>query len=855
MIQVTKIEQFHLFSSFQLNSDVQKRPIHFVIDSICHDNLSALLNDPSVNVDAEHNSLTPINILVELISESNFDTVFSCIKLLVKHCANVNIPDQNGLTPIIKILDCDELNTVNKQVIVKYFLENAIIDIDSDESVETRNKLTKLLPDLILPPVQNGNHHNWTFDRLMTSLKAEDETKFLKDINFITVKNPKQLEELITDNGDTLLLYAAKMDLSVAVEKILRLGVNINATFKTASAETYGIAAEIYAVDYACICGHYRVLEVLLRSSRLKCKKGLVSNFVKYNNDQVENKCGKRKYENCFRFLVTHPNIDINGEDQEGLTALHYAIKYNNSTIIQLLLYNGAYIGIKNSWGCSIFNMNSQVLEEHFDRCITATYRKDTTSPELTFCYENLVPNESMRQSSEKMLYEMTAVELLSNSNELKHLIKHPLIMSFFWFKWKRLAPFFYINLFFCALFDVTSVSYILFCYLDENKSVTIQTMTLLLMIYIVARELVQLIFSPRIYLSSFDNYLESAVIVLMLIILFDLGFDEWRRTIAATTIILMACGIFVLVGSLPIPAFGVHFVMLETVGKNFLKGLSLYSIIIIAFALSFYASFHEPMPSSKNSTISGVSHSSKSHSECEHEYHKFSSIGLSLLKTVVMTIGELDAGSIDFNANTSSYLIFVVFILAVTTVLANLLNGLAVSDINTVKSEAELLYLIRRCQVLARYEKVFWNKKFNEKFCIKFPFNLNLFRAFHTKYEISFKTQHYKVRTNGVVREIIDASFNMFAKYKVEKEDEMDREWFQNKISAIADDMQSLGELMSDKFCVMENRFSAMEQKNELIENSVRTLFERSAIDNIRLNERISRIESTLKTLCDTLT
>lgn len=762
------------------------------------------------------------------------------------------MPDQDGLTSIIKILGCDQLNTVNKQVIVKYVLENAIVDIDSDESSETRTKLTKLLPDLQLPPLQNENDHNWNFDRLMTSLKAENETEFLKGINFIAVNSPKKLEELISESGNTLLLYAAKMDLSVAVEKILRLGVNINATLKAPPA--YGIAAKMKAIDYACVCGHYRVLELLLRSPRLNCKKGLVSNFVKSINDQVENKYGKRKYENCFRFLVNHPNVDINGEDQEGLTALHYAIKYNNSTIIQLLLYKGAYIGIKNNWGCSIFNMDSEVLEKRFDQCITATSRKDTTSPELTFCYKNLVPNESMRMSSEKVLYEMTAVELLSNSNELKHLIKHPLIMSFFWFKWKRLAPFFYINLFLCALFDVTSVSYILFCYLDENKSVSIQTMTLLLMFYIVARELVQLIFSPRIYLSSFDNYLESAVIVLMLIILFDLGFDGWRRTIAATTIILMACGIFVLVGSLPIPAFGVHFVMLETVGKNFVKGLSLYSIIIIAFALSFYALFHEPMPSSKNSTISGVNHSSKSQSESEHEYHKFSSIGLSLLKTIVMTIGELDAGSIDFNANASSYFIFVVFILAVTTVLANLLNGLAVSDINTVKSEAELLYLVRRCQVLARYEKVFWNKKISKKFCIKFPFNLNLFRAFDTKYDISFKTQHYKVRTNGVVREIIDASFNMLAKYKVEKEDEMDKEWFQNKISALGDEMQSLGELMNDQFYVMGNRFSAIEQKNELIEKSVVNLFERSATDNNRLIERMSKIESSLKTLCDNL-
>lgn len=785
----------------QPNPDVKKRPIHFVIDSLCQENLSALLCEPNVNVDAEHSSLTPVNILVEQISDSNFNKIIPCIKLLVKHCANVNIPDRNGVTPIIKILQSKQLNAANKQAIVEHFLVNAIIDIDSAETAETVRKLTKIMPDSKLPPVQNEKNQNWSFSRFMACLQAKNETDFLKGINFIAVNNPNYLEDLISINGNILLMCAAEMGLSTAVEQILRLGVDINVSVKT---PTKGFSA----VDYASICGHYDVLEILLQSPRLICTKELVSSFMIRPND-IGNKSDRFKYEKCFQLLLNHPNIDVNGEIC-SVTLLHEAILYNNSDCIDVLLGRGAYIGITNHWGCSISNMNSRVLEKHFDRCITATHNEGIASPELTFCYQNLVPTENMRKNSEAQLYEMTAVELLSKSKELRHLIKHPLIMSFFWLKWKRLAPFFYINLFFCASFAVTSVSYIIFCYLDNTEFVAIQIVTLLLMIYFVAREIVQLIFSPRIYLTSFDNYVECALIVLVLIILFDLSSN--RRAIAAITIILMASAIFVLVGSLPIQLMAVHIVMLETVAKNFLKCLSLYSSIIIAFALSFYTLFHEPLAPSTNSTILSVPNSDGSQIGREDEYNKFSSIGLSILKTIVMTIGELDAGSIDF-ANATSYFIFVVFIFSVTTVLANLLNGLAVSDINAVKSEAKLLYLIRCCQVLARYEKVFWNTNF----CVKFP--SNLFRAFDSdECQVSIKTKDYRVHTNGIDREIIDGAFNKFAKHKAELDDEMEKETFQSKISTMDAAIHSLG------------------------------------TDNRQLNERMSNIENTLTIICDNL-
>ena len=128
----------------------------------------------------------------------------------------------------------------------------------------------------------------------------------------------------------------------------------------------------------------------------------------------------------------------------------------------------------------------------------------------------------------------------------------------------------------------------------------------------------------------------------------------------------------------------------------NFVKFFLIFSIIVIAFAFSFYAAFYEQNFPNLNSTQNGNA----------SVYNNFGTIGLSMLKTVVMVTGELDTSSIEFQTN-ASYLFFVSFILLVTTVLANLLVGLAVSDINEIRSEVALTHSIRRCQFLIRYGKI----------------------------------------------------------------------------------------------------------------------------------------------------
>src|SRR6185437_4923664 len=83
-----------------------------------------------------------------------------------------------------------------------------------------------------------------------------------------------------------------------------------------------------------------------------------------------------------------------------------------------------------------------------------------------------------------------------------------------------------------------------------------------------------------------------------------------------------------------------------------------------------------------------------------------FGSIGQSILKTVVMLTGEFDYNSIDFEPYVGySHVVFVVFLFLIALVLANLLTGLAVSDMGEIQCEAEVLALVSRVKLVAKME------------------------------------------------------------------------------------------------------------------------------------------------------
>lgn len=256
-------------------------------------------------------------------------------------------------------------------------------------------------------------------------------------------------------------------------------------------------------------------------------------------------------------------------------------------------------------------------------------------------------------------------------------------------------------NFLLCFLFAVTTAIFILTCYNQEAEIVEVKQIlrivTFILTLYIILREISQFRLSPKMYIRSVENYLECAMIVLVIFVLLDLFYDTVRRTVAATSLLLIGVELFHLAGSLPFFSFSTHYVMLKTVIKSFLKSLSLYAILLLSFALAFFTLLREkPI---------WVRLNADSDEPSEDNLNKFSNLGLSIMKTLVMSTGEFDAADIHFGENAWSYFVFISFLFVISTVMLNLLNGLAVNDIKNIKEEAELTNFIHRCQVLARYE------------------------------------------------------------------------------------------------------------------------------------------------------
>ncbi len=179
----------------------------------------------------------------------------------------------------------------------------------------------------------------------------------------------------------------------------------------------------------------------------------------------------------------------INKKDIHGNSALHYATSKWSRDITKALLMVGANIGQKNQFGevaCTL--IKPETLEEFFDDCIVSSDGLDENKPdaEITFNYSFLAPaNEDLppalkqreqptahnkkqlgngpdpesafidadEQEEKYPLPETEALWHLGQSQQHRHLLKHPVVTSFLWFKWTRIRRYFNRNLRFYLLF------------------------------------------------------------------------------------------------------------------------------------------------------------------------------------------------------------------------------------------------------------------------------------------------------------------------------------------------------------------------------------------------------------------
>jgi transient receptor potential cation channel subfamily A member 1 len=356
------------------------------------------------------------------------------------------------------------------------------------------------------------------------------------------------------------------------------------------------------------------------------------------------------------------------------------------------LLERGASLGTRDRTDRMMVQyLDDDVLRKFLDSRITT--RKPQNMSDNDFF---LVMDYSFLESPKEML----PIEFISEAPNLQPLIVHPVIASFMFLKWFQLSNIFYLNLLLFSVNTISSCLFFMIVYVEPDQTsddsmwkLILKTTTIFSFLIFLLKEVGQLLSSPKAYLGSAENYFEIGLLCLMGMALFTPlgdGHDQFRRVITSIFIMGIAFEWTLMFSALPMFTVTNYIVMLKKVAVNFLRMLAFYSVILIAFALSFYTLMGAPVEILGNSTAP--------------------SMDTTIFETILMMTGDFGLYA-DNEENVWIFRIFlIIFILSITIVLMNLLLGLTISDTAAIESHAELHNWLERAKLLSKYETMVSN-------------------------------------------------------------------------------------------------------------------------------------------------
>ncbi|XP_042206491.1 transient receptor potential channel pyrexia-like isoform X2 [Homarus americanus] len=430
---------------------------------------------------------------------------------------------------------------------------------------------------------------------------------------------------------------------------------------------------------------------------------------------------------NLVKHLVTEP-------DNEGREPFHYAVHSGSIDCCELLLNNGDHLTRLDKDGvsrCSLIleHLPSalQLLRRLFDAHVLLSNNPQHDADfRVTFDYSVL--------SSEKEGIQSSLTSELSNSR-LEALLKHPLLESFLFIKWRKIKPLFYCSVLIYLMFLLVHTTFIVMTYGANswNWHDKRDLLTIFILIHVVMFLLI-LIPDLIIMFANFKKYLRqwetltksialgsSAIVVFSNIIFLDnktsettnvmadnvisnitagnfsqnsnvseLGTGNYNRSRVEMPLVQSAAAIsgffcwvefMMLLGRFP--SLGTYVLMFSRVARSIIKFIAAFSSLIIGFAISFMVLFHNQKP--------------------------FKSFPLSLVKTLMMMIGEIDYNSLmsELEERVLSCIFLVSFLFLVCVLMANLLIGLAVNDIPDLQRQGKIKRLSKQASYLVSYEKL----------------------------------------------------------------------------------------------------------------------------------------------------
>lgn len=657
-------------------------------------------------------------MLLEILPNKNLDqgNIAECIKILIENGCSINMPNQKSRTPLFMMFRLPEMT--HKKDLLDFVIKKCDIDLYTYKSKEMLDLFKKNFPNVSPPEPLNNSI---TSDYMRDLLLHRDEEKFIANFKLFKEIETNKHKSHENDQNNTnsfvedcarFLYTAVGENLENVVEYLVDEGIDVNRRPMDINHKK-GIA------HVACLYGNYHILKTLLRAEpkpEVVDDQGKNLLHIAAGNFGMDpSKNPSYSYEKCFYLALDY--CDVNQQDNIGFTPLHYAARYRNDKAVIELLKRGSYIGSQSliNKETAIDNMSYEALETYLNDCIsTNTRRHGDEEQEIKINYNFLM---APKKKGDEFGPEIAPLHNIAHNPELRPLIRHPVLSSFLYLKWSKLTLLFHLNLAVFLVFMISLIYYIVLCQsltpAEQKESIFFGIFRLLSyvgILFLLIRELFQFVLSKLNYFKSIINIFEIILIILGIFLLLKQNQEEDRneihlRILRAVTILFAAYEFLQLVGTLPYLSISTHMVILKKVALTFLKSLFLYSILLFAFALSFYSLFGG-QKDDKNGGNSTATDDKEAEPEKEEDvFNSFGYPGIAIIKTFVMLTGEFDASALALQRNGAYSIIFLLFVFLITIVLFNLLNALAIDDTQQIRVEGELVDYCERINVLYKYE------------------------------------------------------------------------------------------------------------------------------------------------------
>ena len=185
-----------------------------------------------------------------------------------------------------------------------------------------------------------------------------------------------------------------------------------------------------------------------------------------------------------FLCSATHNTLDVNVKDAKGNTLLHYVSKTEYVDCVVDLIRCGADMKHKNVFDKPPLPANSvkKFLDKSlqtngtppedekykiiFDYSFLVAHKEKDTQLNLPQECEQLLTHDQesgvRNEFPEKLKPEMDFLFYMTQSNEHRKLMQHPIITSFLHMKWQRVKSYIYFNIWMYCIFAILLNTYIL---------------------------------------------------------------------------------------------------------------------------------------------------------------------------------------------------------------------------------------------------------------------------------------------------------------------------------------------------------------------------------------------------------